>query len=289
MTEERQPVRTQALMFTVWGGYIYTRDIKDPVWIGTLIELFGEMGYSEQAVRLAVSRMCRHGWLKTEKVETRSYYSMTKKGLEFLKQGAKRLFPQVTPNGTWDGLWRMFIYSIPEKHSKLRSIIRKELMWLGYGSLAYGVWISPNPTDNDIEALVQEYKLTNYTEFFTANGRDLAYDRKMVEKCWTLDTVNQLYIEFIDNYQAKLQELGDDAPDNLCFRNRIQLNYDFRKLIFQDPDLPKELQPDNWKGGEAAKLFETCFKKWEKGAVAYFDSILVTKPVGLKKKNRKID
>ena len=254
MTEERLPVRTQALMFTVWGGYIYLREIKTPVWIGSLIELFGEMGYSEQAVRLALSRMCRHGWLKREKVETRSYYSMTGKGLEFLKQGAKRLFPQIMPNSNWDGLWRMFIYSIPEKHSKLRSIVRKELMWLGCGSLAYGVWISPNPIEKDIEALIQEYKLTNFTEFFVAQGRDLTYDRKMVERCWNLDKVNQLYIEFIENYQAKLQEFGDDVPDSLCFRNRVQLNYDFRKLIFQDPDLPKELQPDNWKGEEAAKF-----------------------------------
>lgn len=284
MTEERQPVRTQALMFTVWGGYIYLREIKTPVWIGSLIEMFGELGYSEQAVRLALSRMCRHGWLKREKVETRSYYSMTSKGRNFMEQGAKRLFPQVKSNSNWDGLWRMFIYSIPEKQSKLRSIVRKELMWLGCGSLAYGVWISPNPTEKDIEALIQEYKLSNYTEFFLAQGRGLTEDRKMVEKCWNLDKVNQLYIEFIENCQAKLQEFGDDVQENICFRNRVQLNYEYRKLIFQDPDLPKELQPDNWKGEEAAKLFELCYKKWEKGAVAYFDSILVIKPTSLKKK-----
>ncbi len=41
MPEARQPVRTQALMFTVWGGYIYLREIKAPVWIGSLIELLG--------------------------------------------------------------------------------------------------------------------------------------------------------------------------------------------------------------------------------------------------------
>ena len=208
---------------------------------------------------------------------------MTNKGQAFLEQGVKRIFPQFRTENNWDGLWRMFIYSIPQKQSKLRSVVRKELMWLGFGSLAYGVWVSPNPMEKDVEDLIREHKLTNYTEVFLAKGRDLSEGRKMVEKCWNLDKVNQLYIEFIAKYQEKLQENGDDIQGNLSFRNRVELSYDYRKLIFADPALPKVLQPDNWMGEEAGKLFEMCFQKWKKSADAYFDSILVTKSGSMKR------
>ncbi len=56
---------TQSMIFTVFGDYI--RHYGSKVWIGSLIQLLKEFGHNEQAVRVAVSRMVKQGWLLSER------------------------------------------------------------------------------------------------------------------------------------------------------------------------------------------------------------------------------
>lgn len=50
------------------------------IWVGSLTRLLGRFGMSEQAVRVAISRIASQGWLKARKVGNRSYYSLTPRG-----------------------------------------------------------------------------------------------------------------------------------------------------------------------------------------------------------------
>ena len=54
--------RPRAAMLTLYGDYVLPRGGE--IGIGSLVRLLGNFGLSEQAIRSAVSRMCRSGLLK---------------------------------------------------------------------------------------------------------------------------------------------------------------------------------------------------------------------------------
>jgi phenylacetic acid degradation operon negative regulatory protein len=54
---------SQDMVFTLYGDYLRHRGGK--AWTGSLIELLGLFGLSEQAVRSTLSRMSRKGWLES--------------------------------------------------------------------------------------------------------------------------------------------------------------------------------------------------------------------------------
>jgi len=77
-------------MLTLYGDYLLNREVE--IGIGSLIKLLGNFGLSEQAIRSAVSRMCRAGLLKARRMGQKSYYSLTKDGHRLLTEGAQRIF-----------------------------------------------------------------------------------------------------------------------------------------------------------------------------------------------------
>src|SRR5438270_913341 len=83
-------LRPQAMLFTLYGDYILARGGR--IWTGSLIRLFNLFGFSEQAVRSALSRMARNGWLQVEREGKRSYYSLTESGRDLLQSGSRRIF-----------------------------------------------------------------------------------------------------------------------------------------------------------------------------------------------------
>jgi phenylacetic acid degradation operon negative regulatory protein len=62
---------TQDMVFTLYGDYIRHRGGE--AWIGSLIELLGLFGISEQAVRSTLSRMSRKGWLNSRRTSRYSF------------------------------------------------------------------------------------------------------------------------------------------------------------------------------------------------------------------------
>lgn len=58
-------MRPQSMLFTIYGEYV--RHYGSEIWVGSLTGLMGEFGLTEQAVRAAISRMLRQGWLESRK------------------------------------------------------------------------------------------------------------------------------------------------------------------------------------------------------------------------------
>ena len=61
--------------------------------------------------------------------------------------------------------------------------------------------------------------------------------------------------------------------DEACFVARTKLVHEYRKFLFFDPGLPKELLPDVWSGNDAAKLFEKYYNLLEQPASRYFERV----------------
>ncbi len=100
------------MIFTLYGDYI--SQYGDAIWIGSLIRLLEEFGHNEQSVRAAASRMSKQGWIESLKQGNKSYYYLTERGKSRMNEAANRIYQVESPS--WDGNWRILVYSIPEKN-----------------------------------------------------------------------------------------------------------------------------------------------------------------------------
>lgn len=265
---------TQSMIFTIYGDYI--RHYGNKIWIGSLIRLLKEFGHNEQSVRVAVSRMMKQGWLESEKVGNKSYYFLTKRGKLRMEEAANRIF-KLMPN-EWDGKWRILMYTIPEEKRQIRDELRKELLWSGFGSFSNGCWISPNNLDNEVEFLIEKYDINEYVDFFVSEYKGPKENRALVEKSWPLLEIEARYKEFITTYSQQYivhQSMMNDKKMSLaeCFVERTRLVHEYRKFLFIDPGLPKDLLPEIWSGNHAALLFEQYYKLLAPSASEFFEEV----------------
>ncbi|WP_312068337.1 PaaX family transcriptional regulator C-terminal domain-containing protein, partial [Exiguobacterium sp.] len=228
------------------------------------------------AVRVAVSRMVKQGWLVSEKQGSKSFYSLTPRGVERMEEAARRIYKS-TPHD-WDGKWRTLMYTIPEDKRQIRDELRKELTWSGFGNLSNGVWISPNPLEKEAERLIEAYEIEEYVDFFVGEYHGPKQDQSLVERAFPLEELQERYETFITDYsrqyivhQSQLQ-LGE-MTDEQCFVERTMLVHEYRKFLFTDPGLPQELLPDAWSGHHAALLFEQYYRLLAQPASRFFESI----------------
>jgi phenylacetic acid degradation operon negative regulatory protein len=262
-------------MLTLYGDYVLPRDGK--IGIGSLVRLLSSFGLSEQAIRSAVSRMCRSGLLKAKRTNRKSYYSLTSEGHSLLTEGAQRIFQR--KQSQWDGNWNIVSYSIPETMRRARDMLRLELGWLSYGALGEATWISPHDRTREVKKLLQKLKIEEYVNIFSAQHQGNTDPRKIVARCWDLGKIHQNYAEFLKEYRPKLEEhrkrlqAGETIEPSECFVARFNLIHEYRKLPFFDPDLPLELLPENWLRPQAAALFEEYHGLLTEKANEYFDSV----------------
>ncbi|MED4128524.1 MULTISPECIES: phenylacetic acid degradation operon negative regulatory protein PaaX [Shouchella] len=264
---------TQSMIFTVFGDYI--RHYGSKVWIGSLIQLLKEFGHNEQAVRVAVSRMVKQGWLLSERRGAKSYYSLTSRGIDRMDEAGHRIFK--FEDHTWDGKWRMLLYKIPEEQRQLRDELRKELLWSGFGSFSASCWISPNPLEERVQTMIDKYDIREYVDFFEAVYKS-EENENLVAKSWPLSEIEEKYQTFIEQYlpsylehrQAMQEQRLTDAD---CFVVRTNLVHEYRKFLFIDPGLPRELLPASWSGREAKQLFGQYYRLLAKPASRFFESI----------------
>ena len=62
--------------------------------------------------------------------------------------------------------------------------------------------------------------------------------------------------------------------DEECFIERTNLVHAYRKFLFVDPFLPKELLPERWNGNHAALLFNQYYQMLAGPANRFFEGVL---------------
>ncbi|MBU8906454.1 phenylacetic acid degradation operon negative regulatory protein PaaX [Desertibacillus haloalkaliphilus] len=267
-------LNTRSMIFTLYGDYV--RYYGNVIWIGSLIRLLKEFGHNEQSVRAAISRMNKQGWVQSEKRGNKSYYYLTDIGKERMEEAAERIY-KITSH-SWDGKWRILMYTIPEEKRNIRDELRQELVWSGFGSLSNSCWISPNKLEKQVDNLIEKYDITSYVNFFISDYVGPHSDEHLVNNCWDLDEINERYEEFIQKYSQKYvidknKIAKGTMTDGECFVERTILVHEYRKFLFIDPGLPAELLPDRWLGDSAATLFSDYYKALAEPSNRFFREI----------------
>jgi len=268
--------RPKDLVFTLFGDYLLHR--SEAVWVGSLIALLAPLGLTEPTVRTALSRIARRGWISSERVGRRSFYSLTKKGRKLLEEGEARIY-HPDWDRPWGGQWVVLTYSIPEGDRHLRDLLRDQLTWLGFGSLGNGLWISPHDVEGEILEIADSLGIQDRLECFRGDAIGSSTPQRLVERCWDLPAINSRYEAFIQRYASEFkafreaQERGELDPER-AYVLRFELIHEYREFPFVDPYLPRALLLDNWGGECAAHLFKTFHDLLAPAADRYVDSLL---------------
>ena len=278
-------LRSQDLVFTLYGDYLLGR--ADPVWVGSLITLLRPLGASPMAVRVVLSRMTQKGWLESERRGARSYYGLTRRGRGLLEAGRERIYhpPRHEP---WTGAWYLVTYSIPESDRRRRDALRLKLLWLGCGPLSNGVWISPHDVRQEVKDIAATLKVAKHLEVFRAEHLGFSSTSQLVAQCWNLAAINRRYRAFLARWTSALDHCAQcrmafrsggaavtppcTSPE-ACYVRRFELVHEYRTFPLEDPFLPSELLPKDWKGDEAARVFETYHGVLSEPAEHYVRSV----------------
>src|SRR5699024_11497608 len=114
--------------------------------------------------------------------------------------------------------------------------------------------------------------------FFQATDAGMDEQIKMIDTCWNLAGINERFREFIEEYRMKYATdekklRNNDMSDSEAFVQSALLVHQYRKFLFIDPNLPKELLPEEWLGDAAGNLFTDYYNMLAEPATRFFESV----------------
>ena len=243
-------MHARSALFDLFGDHLRLRGGRAPV--AALVRILAPLGVTAPAVRTAISRMVRQGWLIPLRLEQGRGYALTERAGQRLDEAAARIYG--TRESGWKGAWDLLVLdAVPHRSSRDR--VRSGLAYLGYATLADNTWVSPHPSP-ELDALLAAEGVTAHRfEAYDADASGLA------SRAWDLDALGAAYAAWHagarDLVSAPDRVLGatDLEEDERAFVVRSHLVHEWRKFLFTDPGLPVELLPPDWPGHDAARFF----------------------------------
>jgi phenylacetic acid degradation operon negative regulatory protein len=268
--------RFPTVIYTLFGAFIVPRGGE--VTASSLVRLVMPLGFSENAIRLGLSRMSRKGVFKVRKIGRSSSYSLSVKGMKWMEAGRVRAFESKLK--AWDREWHLVIYSIPETLRAARDELRFKLQSLGFANFSASLWISPYGFQSAIEKYVRERGMKEYIETFEARYTGRRTDREMATIIWNIKDLEKRYRDFIRKYSALYAKYKADmrtcktVDPGRFFAQRFCLTAEYVALRLEDPMLPLELLPRNWLGKKAQRVYEKLRDLLSPAADDFVDRVL---------------
>jgi phenylacetic acid degradation operon negative regulatory protein len=265
------------MLFDLYAGFAVEDGRGGVMRLGALVRLATGLGVNEMAVRSAKARMVQEGWLRVERVGRESAYALTERGQQEVVRGRQRLLSE--PDAWWNGVWYVVALSVPEARRDVRDRLRKELLWLGFGSPSSSLYVSTHDYREDAVRLARDAEALEYVQVYQAEAFWPEDPRRLVERAWdNLAEVNRRYEQFLDTFAPQLarvraQSKADGLDGRDAFSLRFSLASQFRACLGDDPDLPLDLLPAAWNGVAARLLFREFYSLVSPAALQYFDTV----------------
>lgn len=249
----------------MYGDHLRSRGGAAPV--AALVRLLTPLNVTAPAVRTAVSRMVRQGWLDRVALAEGPGYALTERAARRLDGALARIY-RTRAAPAWDGRWHLLVVTLPASRSA-RLRLAGDLAFLGYGRLENGVWVAVRPSP-EVAAVVATHG-AGAQMFAAAHGGD---PLSMIDQAWNLERLAGAYTRFIDDLSPVVHAAGPDATDEAAFAARSLLVHAWRNFLFTDPGLPPSVLPDRWPGARAAAFFDAEAGRLSPAATRYVDRCL---------------
>lgn len=277
-------MHARSALFDLYGDHLRERDGVAP--IAALVRLLAPLGIAAPAVRTAVSRMVRQGWLEPVRMPRGPAYALTEKAVHRLDDAARRVYRDYGP---WDGHWELIVIDRVRDRAR-RERLAAGLAYLGFGRLGESTWIGPRASA-EVDPLLRS-EGARAERFRSVHQGDA---RELLARVWDLSQLGQAYDRWLTEARIltgggegpngspygtldgtlgatldRTPDLGSDRrpepgpndhggradPDEQAFAVRSRLVHEWRKFLFHDPWLPEELLPADWPGTAAARFFD---------------------------------
>lgn len=258
-------MNARATLFDLYGEHLRTRGGTAPV--TGLIKALATLDIAAPAVRTAVSRMVRQGWLDGSRRHGTTYYTLTGRAVARLDEAAERIYR--TRAADWDGHWHLLVLPAVRDRSR-RDRIRAGLRYLGYGAIDDTTWIAPRRS-TELDALLTAEDLR--VESFTATHD--ADTQALVAQVWDLDELASAYDAWLVDARAIVSDVTNRSGDDASFAAGTRLLHGWRKFLFVDPQLPAELLPTRWPGTTAASYFDEQTRRLHPAAARFVDECMI--------------
>lgn len=269
----RPTLRAGSLITTVFGDAIAPRG--GTVWLGSLIRAMAGFGVNERLVRTSVFRLAKDGWLQSQQIGRRSYYSLTDDGRERFVQATHRIYGE--PVGDWDGQWCLLLLAALDTPD--RDLVRRECGWLGFGPMSANVLAHPSPDLADLDVTLRRLGVAD--ALVVLRGQTIRGEqamRDLARNSWNLDDIDARYASFVRRFRPVYRAVSGPSKmtDESAFLIRTLLIQEYRKVLLRDPWLPTELLPADWHGAAAYQLCRNLYLAVHAQADAWLDQVMET-------------
>lgn len=272
---QAEPPRSKSIVMTVLGDAIAPHG--GAVWLGSLIELVEPLAVTDRLARTSVFRLVQEGWLEATREGRRSRYALAPGSLPRVARANQRIYSR--PVEQWDGRWTLLITPNGTLDMALRTALRKELQWEGYGQLSAGVLAHPAPNLDSLAEILERTGAQGKLFACAASAlpglesRPLA---ELVDDGWDLSDVVERYSRFVETFAPLLDALQDGpAPTpQLAWMVRALLVHAYRRVQLHDPMLPLALLPPLWPGSYAYELARAIYRLTWEAAEAHLMDVL---------------
>ncbi|MGW2718672.1 PaaX family transcriptional regulator [Streptomyces sp. NPDC001492] len=265
--------RPQSLMLSFFGIHALGRDVA--LSASSLIDVFGQAGISEDAVRSTLTRMVKRGLLERHRRGRKTYFGPTRRATRVLQDGHDRIWRTGAVNRTWDGTWTLVGFSLPEAWRRERHDLRSRLLWSGFGPLQNGLWVAPGTVD--VPGIVAGLDLDPYLRVFQGAAAVGPTDaRTILHTAFDVESVAKGYEVFLARWSTDTDEPAD------ALVRQLLLHTDWLDQVRQDPHLPADLLPEDWPAARAEERFHElahrCAEPARQAAASALDVIAVAVP-----------
>lgn len=248
------------------GGWIAVAD---------LISALAPAGTAAPAVRQALVRIKARGLLAAQTRDGTAGYLLTSTGAADLDRGDARIFRYGQADAARG--WVLAVFSVPEAERAARHRLRGELTWLGFGTVAPGVWVAPAALADPARSQLREAGLDRFVTWFSGHGLDPA----PVADWWDLTALGAMYREFLaawSNAARRTADSADSTDPGRTFADHLHLVDHWRQFPRLDPGLPVHLLPPDWPGAAAWRVFSDLHGRWAQAGARYVDSVVRRRP-----------
>jgi phenylacetic acid degradation operon negative regulatory protein len=268
-SDQLQP---QELIITMLG--VYVRPFGDRVWSGGLVVLLGELGFSEGAARVALTRLVRRGLITRVRDGRLVHYRLTARADRLLAEGDRRIFSLGHVRDGEPDDWTVLWHQIPEGRRLERGRLARRLRFLGFGSVQDSLWVSPHDHSEEVAGLLAELDVAAHATVFTAHPDAVIGLPALVSRAWDLSGL-------VDRYQAFSAEFSSwcrrralaSLADGEAFGLRTRLVHQFRGFPLIDPELPERLAPVCAARERAAETFHELYEGLAPASQRHFDAV----------------
>lgn len=243
----------QHLLLVLLGDYWHGSQVPLPS--AALVSLLAEFSVTGSSARAALSRLSRRGLLVLSKKGRRTFYALSARAADALADDVRRRLSFGAQEVPWWGRWTVAAFSMPERQRDLRHLLRARLRLLDMAPLYDGVWVSPHDRVTPVSMVLKELDVANATVLAAEVGPDSPVGGDPL-RAWDLRGLRRRYELLVSDHAAlRMRCQAGQISDAEALVARTALVSAWRNIPNLDPELPRDLLPEDWPRARARDTF----------------------------------